>query len=224
MNNLTSNELHPWAQYCNPDVAILLQSLNLDKEFIKGEGCFLWDKDGIEYVDFLAAYGCSPFGFNPSELWKEIWRIGNDKEPVFIVPSVLQGAGELAKKLVQLFPPMKFVTFTNSGTESTEAAIKLARASTGRSKILSTWNGFHGNTLGSLSATGKPKYQKPFGAPFSGFHFIPFGDVLALKQEFEMNIAGQYAAFIIEPIQGEGGVQVPPDGYLKVSFRKIISY
>lgn len=88
------------------------------------------------FVDFLGGYGTLPFGFNPPEIWQAVTKLKEAEEPVFIIPSLLEGAGELAEKLVQLFPPMRFVWFANSGTEAVEAAIKLARSSTGRKGLI----------------------------------------------------------------------------------------
>ena len=123
-------------------------------------------------------------------------------------------AERLADRLAEITPgDLAITTFTNSGAETVEAAIKLARVRTGRDRILSTWNGFHGKTLGALSATGKPLYQKDFAAPAPGFDYVPFGDLAALEARLEAE-ADEIAAFIVEPIQGEGGVVVPPEGYI----------
>lgn len=116
----------------------------------------------------------------------------------------------LAKRLVELAPDgLNKVTFANSGAEAVEAAFKLCRASTGRQYILSTRNSFHGKTLGALSATGNKGYQEGFGAPTKGFYHIPYGDLAALA-EFLQEMGQETAAFIVEPIQGEGGIVEPP--------------
>ncbi|MGA7816541.1 aminotransferase class III-fold pyridoxal phosphate-dependent enzyme, partial [Caballeronia sp.] len=107
----------------------------------------------------------------------------------------------------------RYVTLSNSGAEAVEAALKLARHATGRRRILSTRNGFHGKTFGALSATGKPDYQAHFGLPLPGFDHIEFDDTTALEACFVAR-PGEYAAFVVEPIQGEGGVRVPRRGYL----------
>ncbi len=206
---------HPFPSCVNPYLADLLSRLWLDKRFVQGEGCDLIDDQGKRYLDFMAAYGALPFGFNPSEIWQSLMEVQRTGEPSFVQPSILDAAGELAEQLLAIAPAnLRYVTFANSGTEAVEAAIKMCRAATGRLGILSTRNSFHGKTLGALSATGNPHYQQDFGAPIDTFHAIPFGDAEALRQELEAR-PGYYAAFLVEPIQGEGGVVVPPEGYLK---------
>jgi acetylornithine/succinyldiaminopimelate/putrescine aminotransferase/predicted amino acid dehydrogenase len=206
---------HPFARHVNPFLADVLSKLWLDKRFVRGEGCELIDDKGKRYLDCIAAYGALPFGFNPPEIWQSLLEVQRSGEPSFVQPSILDAAGELAERLLALAPAnLRYVTFANSGAEAVEAAIKLCRVATGRLGILSTTNSFHGKTLGALSATGNAHYQEGFGAPISAFHAIPFGDAEALRQELEAH-PGYYAAFLVEPIQGEGGVVVPPEGYLK---------
>jgi acetylornithine/succinyldiaminopimelate/putrescine aminotransferase/predicted amino acid dehydrogenase len=206
--------MHQFAEYVNPFLAERLQQLNIDKIFVRGSGCELFDKSGNTYLDFIASYGALPFGFNHPEIWEAIYEVRQHGEPSFVQPSFLDAAGLLAEKLIQLAPAgLKQVTYTNSGTEANEAAIKMARVHTGRLGILATENSFHGKTLGSLSATGKDLYQKGFGAPVAGFERIPFGDPGALADALRTK-PRYYAAFIVEPIQGEGGIIVPSKGYL----------
>lgn len=196
----------------NPDLADLLQRVKLDKRFVRGQGSRLYDDSGREYLDFVAAYGALPFGFNPPEIIQALQDTFTRLEPSFVQPSSLVAAGELAEQLLALAgPEFTTVTFANSGTEAVEAAIKMARAATGRLGILSTQGGFHGKTLGSLSATAKPFYQDPFGAPVAGFDSVPYGDLAALEQALGEK---PYAAVILEAIQGEGGIILPPAGYL----------
>lgn len=207
--------MHPYLEYVNPYLGKTLVEIGLDKQYIKGEDCYLYDKDGKAYLDFIAAYGALPFGFNPPEIWQAITQVQATAEPSFVQPSLLEAAGKLGKQLIAIAPKgLEQVTFANSGTEAVEAAIKLARARTGKRGILTTYNSFHGKTLGSLSATGNPSYQKAFGAPIEGFHFIPFGDIDKLYETLKAE-SDNIAAFIIEPIQGEGGIVQPPEGYLR---------
>lgn len=206
---------HPFPRYVNPHLGELLRTVQLDKRFVRGEGAWLWDADGRRYLDFIAAYGALPFGFNPPRIWDALEEVRRTGEPSFIQPSYLDAAGELARRLIELTGgDLDYVTFTNSGAESTEAAIKLARAATRRKRILATKNSFHGKTMGALSATGRNNYQDAFYVPFEGFDFVPYGDVDAIREALAAR-PGEYAAVMLEPIQGEGGIVVPPPGYLK---------
>ncbi len=205
---------HPFARCVNPHLADLLSTLWLDKRFVRGEGCELIDDQGRRYLDCIAAYGALPFGFNPAEIWQSLLDVQRSGEPSFVQPALLDAAGELAERLLAIGPSnLRYVTFANSGAETIEACIKLCRIATGRMGILSANNSFHGKTLGALSATGNSYYQEGFGAPSSDFHTIPYGDVEALRRELAAR-PGHYAAFLVEPIQGEGGIVVPPAGYL----------
>lgn len=204
--------MHPFEEYVNPILGKLIRQLKMDKRFVRAEGHTLYDEKGQAVLDFLAAYGALPFGHNPPEIWDAL--IKAQGEPNFVQPSSLEAAGELARKLVELTPGMRYCTFANSGAEAVEAALKLARAATKRLGILSAKNSFHGKTLGALSATGRAKYQKGFGAPAEGFETVAFGDLEALEQKLAEK-PEYYAALILEPIQGEGGIVVPPPGYLR---------
>ena len=202
-------------KYVNPELGRALQQMGMDKTFVRGEGSWLWDNSGRRYLDFLAQYGALPFGFNPPRIWAALQSIRDSHEPSFVQPSFLNAAGELARRLLNVAPPgMAYVTFGNSGAEAVEAAIKLCRSTTGRHDILAASNGFHGKTLGALSATDKEKYQRGFGAPVAGFHYVKYGDIDALRSALAR---GNYAGFIVEPLQGEGGIIEPPSGYLRLA-------
>ncbi len=206
--------MHPFTEYINPYLGELLQNMAMDKIFVRGEGCYLYDKSGNRYLDCIAAYGALPFGHNPLPIWEAVADFRASEEPNFVQPSYLDAAGHLAQRLVDLAPSgLRYVTFANSGAEAVEAALKLCRSATGRHGILATENSFHGKTLGALSATGNKAYQAPFGAPVEGFDFVGYGDLAALEDKLTA-APHTYAAFIVEPIQGEGGIVVPPPGYL----------
>lgn len=193
----------------------LLENIKMDKVYVRGEGCYLYDSEGNKYLDCIASFGALPFGYNNPGIWECIMEFYRSGEPSFVQPSALSAAGELARRLIEIAPQgLKYVTFTNSGAETVEAGIKLCRSATGRMGILAARNSFHGKTLGALSATGKSSYQAPFGAPVKDFNYVNFGDLDSLEEEFKSN-PGYYAAFIVEPIQGEGGIVEPPSGYLK---------
>ncbi len=207
MNNFTG--------YVNPYLGEMLENIKLDQKYVRGEGCYLYDDAGNCYLDFIAAYGALPFGHNPGSIWEAINAYQGSAEPNFVQPSALEAAGELARRLVKLTPEgLDYVTFANSGAEAVEAAIKICRSAAGRPGILATENSFHGKTFGALSATGNSGYQEAFYAPAEHFRHIDFGDAEALEAELNAN-PNSYAAFIVEPIQGEGGIVEPPAGYLE---------
>ncbi len=204
----------PWSEHVNPHVARQLRAFRLDKRYVRGEGCHLVDEAGRRYLDFTAAYGALPFGFNPREVWDAVADVSRASLATLVQPSLLDAAGRLAKRLVELAPPgLRYVTFANSGAEANEAAIKLVRSATGRLGVVSADSGFHGKTLGALSATGRATHQRAFGAPAPGFTRVPYGDLPALAAALERG-ARDVAAVMLEPIQGEGGIRVAPDGYL----------
>ncbi|MCX5601231.1 aminotransferase class III-fold pyridoxal phosphate-dependent enzyme [Streptomyces phaeochromogenes] len=203
-----------YRRHANPYIARMLDGLGIDVHYVRGEGTRLYDGAGNEYLDFAGAYGALPFGHNPPQMWKAIRAVQESGEPSITLPSVLGASALLAERLASVAPGhLDQVWQCNSGAEAVEAALKLARAATGRRLVVSTRNSFHGKTLGALSATGRPRYQTPFGAPSAGFHHIPFGDPRALEQIFDEH-PDDIAAFIVEPVQGEGGIVPAPPGYL----------
>lgn len=197
----------------NPERHFLLKHIGFDKKIIKAVGHYYFDVDGNSYLDFLSQYGAVPFGHNPVELLELIYSHGLRQEPSFVQPLISPAAEELATKLVQLAPgKMKYATFVNSGAEAVEASIKLARARTKRQGIVSAIRGYHGKTLGALSATDNVEYRAPFLLDTTCFDRIPFDDLPALDARLEKR---DVAAFLVEPVQGEGGMRVPSPGYLR---------
>jgi acetylornithine/succinyldiaminopimelate/putrescine aminotransferase/predicted amino acid dehydrogenase len=208
----------------NPTRSELLEAFRLDRTLVRGVGHQLYDDEGVEYLDFLSQYGAVSLGHNHPELWEACQEVQKEQLPNMIQPMLPVAAQELSAKLAEITPgDLDVCVFTNSGAEAVEAAIKLARARTGRQIVLSTKNGFHGKTLGALSATGRDLYQIPFGAPVQNFEHIPFGDLDALKDRLAQGHE-DIAAFIVEPIQGEGGVVAPPPGYLTEAFKLCRQY
>ncbi len=201
-------------QTMNPARAKLLQTFGLDAKITRGKGSRLYDDKGREYLDFLAQYGALPFGHNPPQVWAALNAAQRDGMASMVQPLRSVEAERLADRLAEITPgDLSITTFTNSGAETVEAAIKLARLKTGKTGILSTLNGFHGKTMGALSATGKPLYQEGFAAPIPGFDYVPFGCTEALRERLSSE-SERIAAFIIEPIQGEGGVVCPSESYI----------
>ena len=201
--------------YLNPDRLFLLERIRFDKTIVRAKGHYLYDSEGRAYLDFVAQYGAVPFGYNPDVLWACLEDVRQKEEPSFIQPLLAPGAEALATELVTVAPPeLRRVVFTNSGAESMEVGIKLARSATGRPVILSTTSGFHGKTLGAVSATGNPHYREPFLVDTRCFEHIPYNDLESLDARLAKR---DVAAFVVEAVQGEGGMITPAPGYLRAA-------
>ncbi len=201
----------------NPTLKKALSLFQLDKKYISGQGSYLLDEKGQRYLDFISQYGAVPFGYNPEFIWERLQEVREKSLPSLVQPSIPQEALKLANMLADCSPgDLCYCTFCQSGAEAVETAIKLVRSSTNREIIVSTINSFHGKTMGALSATGKESYQKPFYAPIPGFMTVPFNDIEALEQVFAEQ-GHNIAAFIVEPIQGEGGIIEARPGYLSAA-------
>ena len=177
--------------------------------FVRGEGCYLWDADGRRYLDLLSGLAVNALGHaHPtvlSAVTGQIATLGHVSNFFATQPQVA-----LAGRLCAMSGADEArVFFTNSGTEANEAAFKITRM-TGRSKIISTEGAFHGRSLGGLALTHNPKYRLPFEPLPSEVIFVPYGDAGALASAVDETVA----AVVLEPIQGENGVVVPPAGYL----------
>lgn len=210
----SAQEQRPYIRYVAPYKGFLYQRLGLDKTFVRGEGCYLVDADGTRYADFIAQFGAVPFGHDPAVIWQALEGARREALPNLVIASIPAAQGELAERLLAVAPPgLAHVVFTNSGAESVEAAIKLARCRTGRLGVLAARNAFHGLTLAGMSATDTAFFQRGFGAPVAGFGVVPFGDLAALQAALAAR-PDFFAAFLIEIIQGESGIRVAPPGYL----------
>lgn len=199
-----------YKEYVNPGLAQMMGILNFDKRFVKAEGVQVWDEDGNAYLDFLGAYGALNLGHNPPAAKRALEEV--QEWPNLLQASLNGMTAALAHNLAQVTPGrLQRTFFCNSGAEAVEGALKIARIATGRQKIVYCEGAFHGKTFGALSVTGRSKYQEPFAPLVPGCQAIPYGDIIALE-----NVLAKHdvAAFIVEPIQGEGGVIIPPSGYL----------
>jgi acetylornithine/LysW-gamma-L-lysine aminotransferase len=178
---------------------------------VKGKGSLVWDSDGKEYVDFMTGIGVALVGHS-NDLVVEAIREQAEKLITCHGSFYNDARAGFMERLVKVAPKgLGKVLLTNSGTESVEAAIKVARRHTAKKKIVSMKGGFHGKTYGSLSATWNKKYRDPFGPLLEGFEFAEFGDPHSLSQLVDADTA----AVLSEPVQGEGGVIVPPPDYLR---------
>ena len=178
---------------------------------VRGEGSYVWDSEGQRYLDLFPGWGCNLLGHCPPRV---VQAVQEQVAQLIHVPNTWHT--EVQGRWAQLLSERSFggqAFFCNSGTEANEAAITLARLHTPkqRYKIITFEGGFHGRTLGSTAATAQPKMHEGLGPLMAGFVYAPFGDAQAVAQLGD----DETAAIMVEPIQGEGGVQVPPDGFLQ---------
>ena len=199
-------------RHLNPQLGRVLRTLGFHREWTHGRGSHLIDREGNEYLDLLSGYGVFSLGRSHPYVKDQLERVLAADTPNLPQLGVSTLAGVLAERLVALAPAsIDAVVLNSSGTEAVEAALKLARAATGRPRILYCERGFHGLTLGSLSVNGNEEFRERFGPLLAGCDPVPFGDADALERELAH---GDVAAFIVEPIQGKG-VYIAPDGYLR---------
>src|SRR5437660_63561 len=190
----------------------VLKTIGFDRVWSRADGQYLYDTDGNRFLDMLGGFGMFNVGRNNARVRAALVETLELETPGSVQLGVSLLPGLLAEELLQRTPArLARVLFTSSGTEATEAALKLGRAATGRSRVVSTEHGFHGLTLGSLSANGSRHFVERFGPLLPGFSQIQFGDLEALEEELRSE---DVALFLVEPIQGHG-VYMPPDGYLE---------
>jgi len=198
-------------RYLNRQLGRVVQTLGFDREWVHGRGEFLIDAAGEEYLDLYAGYGVFSLGRNHPVVREQLMSVMAAEPANLPQIGVTTLAGVLAEELVRRSSdPIDACVLCSSGTEAVEAALKLARAATGRSRVVYCERAFHGLTLGSLSVNGNAEFRDRFGELLPGFAAVPFGDLDALSAALA---GGDVAAFIVEPIQGKG-VYVAPDGYL----------
>jgi acetylornithine/LysW-gamma-L-lysine aminotransferase len=178
-----------------------------------GEGPYLYGTDGTEYLDAGASYACTPLGHSHPAVVEAVTE--QVKELTFVDSSYpVQAREDAYAALVAATPDgLDRAWFCNSGTEANEAALKFARSATGNSRIVATTRSFHGRTMGSLAATWKDEYKRPYEPLAGDVEFVTYGD----SEELTAAVDDETAAVILEPIQGEGGINVPPAGYLEAA-------
>ncbi|MGH8326637.1 MAG: aspartate aminotransferase family protein [Steroidobacteraceae bacterium] len=201
-------------RHLNRQLGRVLQTLGFDREWVRGEGPYLIDSEGQQYLDLYAGFGVFGLGRSHPFVKAQLHALIDSDPPSLPQLGVSTLAGLLAERLVELAPAsIDAVVLTSSGTESVEGALKLARAATGRPRIVYCERGFHGLSYGSLSVNGNDEFRERFGPFLPGCDAVPFGDLEALVAELAH---GDVAAFIVEPVQGKG-VYVAPDGYLRAA-------
>ncbi|MGZ3508082.1 MAG: aspartate aminotransferase family protein [Vulcanimicrobiaceae bacterium] len=198
-----------YRQFVNPPLARVMKLSGSPVE-VRAQGCTIWDHNGKAYLDFAGGYGVFTLGHSHP---KVIAAVKAQLELMSLSGKTMFNVvlGRAAKKLAEMAPGDLQISFwANSGTEAVEGAIKLARAATKRTKIVGTENAYHGKTMGALSASGREYFKEAYRPLVPDVVQIPYGDASALDDALK-----DAAAFIVEPVQGEGGVNVPPPGYLR---------
>lgn len=179
----------------------------------KGKGSLVWDEEGKRYIDFTGGWGVVSLGHSHPNIVQAITTqsrriIQNPNSGLTYSPI----RAELLKTMVEVLPgDLTRIFFTNSGAEANDAALKLARKMSGKLDVISTEKSFHGRTISTLSATGQVKHRERYNPLMPNYRFVPFNDIEAMKK----TINHEVASVILEPIQGEGGVNIPEEGYLE---------
>jgi putrescine aminotransferase len=202
--------LRKYAEFVNPGLVKLYRFAGVETVEWEAQGVVVRDVHGREYLDFSGGPAVFALGHrHPRVVQAVVEQI--QRMPMSVRAMPRRPEAELAALLAEVTPgDLRYSFFCNSGAEAVEGALKLARLVTGRPGFVATEGAFHGKTFGALSATGRDKYRKPFEPLVPGFRHVPFGDVDALAEAVDRSVA----AVVVEPIQGEGGVRLPPDDYL----------
>ncbi len=209
---MTHNEVYKLSeQYLNAGMSRILHSLDCDIIYKKAYDCIIEDNNGIQYIDFVGGYGAFNMGHSNPYIIDAIHKIEGKANLAFIGLNPYETI--LAANLAATTQyKLKRSFFCNSGSEAVESALKLARAATKKTRILYCRNAYHGKTFGALSATDRPHYRIPFEPLVPDFDMVSYGSEHELREKLRTNL---YSAFILEPIQGEGGVIIPPNGYME---------
>lgn len=199
-----------YEKFINPSMARLFRFMGLGSVETKAQGWIITDSEGKDYIDCLGGYGMFCVGHRHPKVIEAVKK-ALDTMPMNGEVLFNRPMADLAERLAELTPgKLQYSFFVNSGAEAVEGTLKVARLATGRKKFIAARNAFHGKTLGALTATGRDMFRKPFQPLLANFDHVAFDDIMAL----EAAIDNETAAVILEPIQGEGGIIVPRDGYL----------
>ena len=202
-----------YQDYVNPQWVSLLNLLGMNVEYERCLGCELFTKDGRRILDFLSGYCVHNTGHNHPYIIEALKNEMDRCGPAMLQSHVPQIAGELARRLCELAGgDLKKVYFGSSGSEGVEAAIKFARATIGRAGIVYAKSSFHGLTTGALSLMNDAFWREGFGPLLPDTLGVPYGDIAALESALASK---RHAAYVVEPLQAEGGIQVPARAYLQ---------
>ena len=202
---VTQDVIEKYQKFVNPTQVALLKVGGFDHIEACAEGMTLTDLEGNSYIDCLGGYGVFSLGHRHPKVVQAV-KDQLDKIPMASKTFLNKPLADLSAKLAEITPgDLQYSFISNSGAEAAEAALKIARMTTGKTDFVSTHGAYHGKTMGALSVTGREVYRLPFEPMLPGASFAPFGDAGAI----ETLITDKTAAVILEPIQGEGGIQVP---------------
>ena len=212
-------DLH--TKYISPHMARVLQIIGFDKIYTRGEGAYLWDADGVRYLDLLAGFSVFNLGRGHPVIKQAMQEALMLERPNLVKMDCPLLAGLLAEELVKRMPPgLEAIFFANSGADAVDTALKFARYATKRPRIVFLDHAFHGLTLGTLSINGGEAFRKGFEPLIPGTTMVAMNDLETLEKELRK---GDVAAFIVEPIQGKG-VYIPEDNYLPEAQRLCRKY
>jgi ornithine--oxo-acid transaminase len=200
-------------QHLNDMMVRVLQTIGFNVGFNKGQGQYLWDRNGARYLDLLSGWGVFGIGRNHPKITEALKAVLDADLPNLVQMDLPVLAGLLAERLLSYVPYLDKAFFCNSGTEAVEAAIKFARCATGRPAIVYCDHAFHGLSYGALSLNGDATFREGFGSLLPDCREVPFNDLAALEQALARK---DVAAFMFEPIQGKGA-NMPDDGYLQAA-------
>ncbi|MFY9859859.1 MAG: aminotransferase class III-fold pyridoxal phosphate-dependent enzyme [Candidatus Cybelea sp.] len=206
---LASETYENYKRFVNPPLARVMKISGSPVE-VRAQGATIWDQSGKAYLDFAGGYGVFTLGHSHPRV---LAAVRAQLELMSLSGKTMFNVmlGRASRRLAELAPGDLEISFwCNSGTEAIEGAMKLARAATGRAKIVGTLDAYHGKTLGALSVSGREAFQRPFRPLLADSLCIPYG-----RSDLLDEALSDAAAFLVEPVQGEGGVNVPPAGYLR---------
>jgi len=200
-----------YREFINPSLGRLLKFSGYGVIEDRAEGCLVYDQNNQAYLDCAGGYGVFSLGHRHPAVIEAV-KAQLDRMPLSAKVFFNQPCAQLSETLARITPgALQHSFFCNSGAEAIEAALKFARLATGRSEFVSALNAFHGKTLGALSISGRELYRKPFEPLLPDCRLVPYGDTRALEE----TVSEHTAAVILEPIQGEGGIIIPPADYLR---------
>jgi ornithine--oxo-acid transaminase len=207
-------------RYLNSQMVRVLETIGFDRDYVRGRGAYLFDRNGERYLDLLSGFGVFAVGRNHPTVVDALQQVLTADLPNLVQLDVSLLGALLAERLLPRIAGMEKMFFCNSGTEAVEAAIKFSRAATGRHRILFCHHAFHGLTCGALSLNGDENFRIGFGPLLPGCASVPFNDLARLEEALAARDIG---AFFVEPIQGKG-VNIPDDEYLPEAARLCRKY